>query len=93
MIKIWKHFWFKKWKKYSISLLSRLLLILDIEIFPFIFLILLTYSDDEKVEPWSECRIKLFLNLVFKILFNTNSISSFNDISYVRNLVYDHNCR
>ncbi|WP_268814401.1 hypothetical protein [Mycoplasmopsis cynos] len=36
-----------------------------------------------------DLNVKLFSNFVFLILFKTNSVSLFNDISYVTNFVYD----
>ncbi|WP_322912792.1 hypothetical protein [Mycoplasmopsis felis] len=74
-------------KKYSISLLSKLIPILDIDIFSFRSLILSTYSDEEYTNPWSECKINWVGNLVFSIFLITRFVSLFSDNSYVTNFV------
>ncbi|TKA60624.1 hypothetical protein MBOVb_1620 [Mycoplasmopsis bovis 1067] len=55
-------------KKYSISLLSRELPILDIDTFPLSLSINWRYSLDEYWLPWSECITKFLGKLTFLML-------------------------
>ncbi len=70
---------YKYWKKYSISLLSRELPILDIDTFPLSLSINWRYSLDEYWLPWSECITKFLGKLTFLILSITNELSLYKD--------------